>query len=289
MGGTALYKIDECELRMPDIPLPRGTDKVAGTDAGDHRKHLLLVDDRPEDLSLLIELLKAEDFRITLAFDGHQAITRAIVGLPDLIVMDVTMPNLDGFGACRLLKADAATAHIPIIFLTSANHLTDRLEGLRHGGVDYVIKPFYAEEMVARIHIHLRGPGQMPHQADLSNVDAQSDTKEKWMVRAVVRYLQDNLVDTPSMEALAQQFGTYPKKLSAAFRSVLGKTIPEFLRAERLMEAERLLQHSSLSFTDIAAELGFSSAANFSTAFRQHAGVTPGVFRQQGRNVKDED
>ena len=268
---------------MPDIPLPGTTDKVAGTEADDHRKHLLFVDDRPEDLSLLIELLRAEDFRISFAFDGHQAITRAIVGRPDLIVMDVTMPNLDGFGACRLLKADAATAHIPIIFLTSADHLTDRLEGLRHGGVDYVIKPFYAEEMVARIHIHLRGLGQMPRVPDVIEVDAQSDTREQWMVRAVVRYLQDNLVDTPSMEALAQRFGTYPKKLSAAFRAVLGKTIPEFLRAERLLEAERLLQHSSLSVTDIAAELGFSSSANFSTAFRQHAGMTPGVFRQRCR------
>jgi AraC-like DNA-binding protein len=114
-------------------------------------------------------------------------------------------------------------------------------------------------------------------------MDSQADTKDQWMVRAVVRYLQDNLVDTPSMEALAQRFGTYPKKLSAAFRAVLGKTIPEFLRAERLVEAERLLQHSSLSVTDIAAELGFSTAANFSTAFRQHAGMTPGVFRQRSR------
>ena len=274
---------------MAESPISR---RVVGEDTEEHeyrRRHLLIVDNKPEELSLLIGMLRAEDFRITLAFDGHQALLRAQVGQPDLILMEVTMPNLNGFGACRLLKADVATANIPIIFLTAASSLKDRLEGLRNGGVDYVTKPFDAEEVLARIHIHLREcvrhhavtpPLSLPR---LLDGDTQATRKEEWIVRAVVRYLQDNLIDSPSMETLAKRFGTYPKRLSTAFRAVLGKTIPEFLRSERLLEAERLLQHSSLSVTDIALELGFSSAANFSTAFRQHSGLTPGSFREQFR------
>src|SRR3990167_4355443 len=116
---------------------------------------ILIVDDSVEDLHLLIAVLREKRFRLSIAFDGKQGYQRAISIQPDLILLDVNMPNTDGFAACRLLKANDQTRHIPIIFLTAATAPEQRVLGLTAGGVDYVIKPFFAEEVLARIQIHL--------------------------------------------------------------------------------------------------------------------------------------
>ena len=126
----------------------------------DEPPRILLVDDSPDDLRLLSEMLRVGRFRLIVAGDGRQGYQRALSHQPDLILMDVSMPNLDGFTACRLLKADPATRHIPVIFLTAKNAPEERLQGFRLGGVDYVSKPFLAEEVIARIRIHLNRPGQ---------------------------------------------------------------------------------------------------------------------------------
>ncbi|MGI4985180.1 MAG: response regulator [Janthinobacterium lividum] len=245
------------------------------------RPHILVADDRPDELQLLITLLKAENFRLSVAFDGHQAHNRAVAALPDLILMDVRMPRIDGFAACRLLRATPQTAHIPIIFLTSMASLSDRLEGLRNGGVDYVIKPFDVAEVIARIHIHL--PRRLDTvAASRASLDVLA-SEEQVLVRAAVNYLLAHLAHPPSVAGLAQRVGTYEKKMSQAFRNVLGKTVFEFVREERLRLAARLLRDSSLNISDIAAEVGFSGAANFGTAFRTHVGLTPSAFREQSR------
>ena len=104
---------------------------------------------------MLSVVLRGAKFRLTVANDGRRGYQRAVVAQPDLILMDIVMPDLDGFGACRLLKADSATRHIPIIFLTAKNAPMERLQGLQMGGVDFVSKPVLPEEVVARIRIHL--------------------------------------------------------------------------------------------------------------------------------------
>ncbi|MDB5829140.1 MAG: DNA-binding response regulator, partial [Variovorax sp.] len=109
---------------------------------------LLVVDDSPEQLKLLLEVLRGARFEISVAFDGMQGYGRAVAQAPDLILMDVRMGRTDGFAACRLLKADPLTAHIPVIFLTSSGSLEERLTGLREGAVDYILKPFEAAEVL---------------------------------------------------------------------------------------------------------------------------------------------
>src|SRR3546814_18103872 len=106
---------------------------------------------------------------------GAQGYQRAQALQPDLILLDVHMPVLNGFNASRLLKNDPATAHIPIIFLTSANDLNDLLEGLTNGGVDYVIKPFEQEEVLARIRIHL---GRKNAQATAETIKKSEERRE---------------------------------------------------------------------------------------------------------------
>ena len=116
---------------------------------------LLLVDDRPANLSVLCELLEAQGARISLAPNGQVALKVAGQTLPDLILLDVTMPGMDGFEVCRRLKQDASTRHIPIIFITGRDLTQDIIAGFREGGVDYITKPFREEEVLVRVQTHV--------------------------------------------------------------------------------------------------------------------------------------
>ncbi len=241
--------------------------------------HILVVDDQPDQLRLLIEILRSAGCRISIAFDGSQAYQRALAISPDLILMDVRMPRMDGFAACRLLAETLETCAIPIIFLTAAGSLDERLEGLDIGGVDYIAKPFEPAEVLARIRVHLaRVSRHAQEQPDTSITDPAGN---KVIVRAAIRHLSQRLSAPPTVEQLARLVGTNEKRLSRAFREDLGQTVFEYLRTERLRIAQRLLTTTSLSVVNIAEEIGFSSAANFATAFRERFGVTPSAYRDE--------
>lgn len=243
--------------------------------------HILVVDDQPDQLRLLIDVLRQAGCRISIAFDGAQAYQRALAIAPDLIVMDVRMPRMDGFAACRLLADTPATRTIPIIFLTAADELHERLEGLDIGAVDYVSKPFEPAEVLARIRVHLSRAGGRQDRA--ASTGAPDTTGNGALVRAAVRHLSARLSAPPTVEELARLLGTHEKRLSRAFREELGQTVFEYLRGERLRIAQQLLTGTPLSIAHIAAEIGFSSAANFATAFRERFAISPSAYRQAGQ------
>ncbi|ALE58252.1 response regulator [Paraburkholderia sp. RL17-368-BIF-A] len=244
--------------------------------------HLLVVDDQPDQLRLLIDLLRNAGCRISVGFDGSQAYQRALAISPDLILMDVRMPRMDGFAACRLLAADPRTCGIPVIFLTAASDLNERINGLEIGGVDYVLKPFDAAEVLARIRVHLVRAKST--QRDEQDVSAADTTGNGVLVRAAIQHLSQRLNDPPTVEQLARLVGTNEKRLSRAFRENLGQTVFEYLREERLRIAQALLSSTPLSMASIAEEIGFSSAANFATAFRERFHVTPSTYRDERRS-----
>src|SRR5690554_4745195 len=153
--------------------------------------HLLIIDDRVDELRLLIELVRSQNYRLSIAFDGAQGYHRAQALQPDLILLDVHMPVLNGFNASRLLKSDPATAHIPIIFLTSAKDLDDRLEGLTTGGVDYIIKPFERDEVLARINIHLQRNN--PSAPAPAVAQGGQNHKDVTLIQAASSYLNSRL------------------------------------------------------------------------------------------------
>jgi len=119
------------------------------------RGSILVVDDTPESLRVLEGILQPEGYRVRPANSGELALASIAAQPPDLILLDIRMPDMDGFEVCRRLKADQATSHIPVIFQSAASDLADRLEGLRLGAVDYISKPFQREELLARVKTHL--------------------------------------------------------------------------------------------------------------------------------------
>ena len=116
---------------------------------------ILIVDDIPENLNLLCQTLESKGYNIIAATSGESALQIAARTQPDLILLDIIMPGLDGFETCHRLKADKATADIPVIFITAKKEVESVLEGLRAGGVDYITKPFEEELVLLRVHNHL--------------------------------------------------------------------------------------------------------------------------------------
>lgn len=117
---------------------------------------ILLVDDSKINLKFLSHTLASEGWEILVATDGETALKLAEYAQPDLILLDVMLPGIDGFETCDRLKSNAATSHIPVIFMTSLSDTLDKVKGLSLGAVDYITKPFQKDELIARIKLHLK-------------------------------------------------------------------------------------------------------------------------------------
>lgn len=116
---------------------------------------ILIVDDTPTNLKVLFALLNQSGFKVSIAKSGENALEKVKEVLPDLILLDVMMPGIDGFETCRRLKADPRTKDIPVIFMTVLSEVVDKVKGLSMGAVDYITKPIEQEEVLARINVHL--------------------------------------------------------------------------------------------------------------------------------------
>ncbi|TFW30425.1 response regulator transcription factor [Duganella callida] len=248
------------------------------------RSKILIVDDSAFEQRMLVDLLSEMPYKVSVAFNGLQGYQLALANRPDLILLDVRMPNMDGYTACRLLKANPVTQDIPVIFLSGADADEERIMGLSIGGVDYVSKPFSPGELAARIQVHLNLARR--HQApptaasnDAEHHPGDSDP-DAVLVNAVKRLISDNLAALPGLAEIARSVGTYREKLSQVFREQTGMTVFGFIREERIRRGEELLKDTDIDVQDIALLIGFNNAGNFATAFRERMGVTPTAYRQ---------
>jgi len=263
--------------------------------AGPSGERILVIDDNVAELKILLELLKSNGYRLSVAMEGMQGYRRATTQQFELILLDVNMGDVDGFTACRLLKADPSTANIPVIFVTSCASPLERLRGLQLGAVDYIQKPFDINEVLARVEIHLalaqrrakpQQDAQAPSQSPVSTSEpaklseALSSDRNLTLLRAAQQLVLSDLSKVPTLPELAAQLGTHEKRLTRVFQTHTGNTVYKFIRDARLHEAQRMLASSAMHIEEVAAAIGFSSAANFSSAFHSYFGCTPSAFRR---------
>lgn len=237
---------------------------------------ILICDDSIEEIRVLVSMLRYAKYRIIIATNGRDACSRASLLRPDLILLDLRMPVVDGFATCRILKAHEDTKDIPVIFLTAANEVCDRLEGLKCGAVDYVVKPANEEEVLLRVaaHLRLKNPEKF-----IKAVAVPKDTAA--IVQACIRLMETDLSWTPSVEELCAKVGTNRFQIIAAFREVCGATFYEWLRDRRMQQACDWLEQTNISISTIAYDLGYTTSGNFATAFKERFDMSPRVFRQQ--------
>ena len=153
---------------------------------------ILLVDDTPTNLAVLSESIQDQGWTTLFATDGETAIEQAEYAQPDLILLDVMMPGIDGFETCHRLKSNKLTAGIPIIFMTALSESTDKVKGLQLGAVDYITKPFKQEEVVTRVGMQLR-LHRMTQQLEYNNELLNQKVAEQAQTQAQLQQLTQDL------------------------------------------------------------------------------------------------
>ncbi|TEU16795.1 MAG: response regulator [Anaerolineales bacterium] len=120
-----------------------------------NKGNILIVDDTPANLKVLTSMLTAQGYQVRPAINGQLALKAIQEAAPDLILLDIVMPEIDGYEVCQRLKADEQTRDIPVIFISARGETEDKVKAFAVGGVDYITKPFQGEEVLARINAHL--------------------------------------------------------------------------------------------------------------------------------------
>ncbi|MGB0957853.1 MAG: response regulator, partial [Litorivicinus sp.] len=181
---------------------------------------ILLIDDEPKVLAPLARLLINSGMRIFTSTNGTEGCKNAIANGPDLILLDVGLPDLSGFEVLRLLKSHHRVADTPVIMMTAANDHDSRVRGWTLGCVDYVTKPFHLDEVKLRIDLHL----SLSRQARPADTDASEPlmlsghtNKDEMLVNAAIGILRDTIANPPGLADLARQLGTNEKRLTQAF------------------------------------------------------------------------
>ena len=241
---------------------------------------LLIVDDN-EDFRIFMRYSLELQYRVKLAVNGNEAWEMMQEELPDLVISDVMMPQMDGNELCRLIKQDKRTAHIPVILLTARQNTEAKLEGLQTGADDYVTKPFNMTILVLRIRklielsrYHRVTQGMIdpvPSEIVITSLDEK-------LIEKAIKYVEDNMSRTElSVEELSRELGMSRVHLYKKLLQITGKTPIEFIRVIRLKRAAQLLRESQLHVSEVAFEVGFNNPKYFSRYFKDEFGVLPSV------------
>lgn len=254
---------------------------------------VLVVDDDPLICANMKRVLESYMKTLT-ASDGAEGLALATEQLPDLVLSDVEMPNMNGIEMCRELSKDERTCHIPILFLSARNDDVDRLTGLQSGAIDYISKPFSNSELLLKIanilkirqnqqqHLlaqRIQSAATTTHDepAPAENVAKTADVLNPF-VASMMSVMEQHYADCElTMEALARELCVSQSTLLRRVKSVTGKTPIEILVELRLSKAMTLIKAKTTgqSISNIAYETGFNDPSYFARKFKEHFGVLP--------------
>ena len=238
------------------------------TESKNVEEAILLVDDNPTNLQLLFETLDGRGYKLLIAKDGKAALSIAGKAQPNLILLDIMMPEIDGYEVCRQLKADPATTEIPVIFLSALTDTEDKVHGLDLGAVDYVTKPFQPDEVIARVNTHLT----------IYRLKKALDQKNKELKEA------NALLEERVKKRTAQL-----QELNTAYQRFVPREFLNLLMKESILDVilgDQTAQQMTVLFSDIrgwttlSEDMTAQESFNFINAFLNR--VSPVITAHQG-------
>ena len=235
---------------------------------------ILIVDDNPQNLQMLANMLRERGYKSALARTGVEALDYVQKRSPDCILLDILMPGLDGFETCQRLKADPRTRDIPVLFLTSVTEMQEKLRAFAAGGVDYITKPFQAEEVAARVatHLHLR---RMHAQLQAQNAQLHAEIAERKRAEADLwtahRDLQEANQELQQVNATKDKFfSIISHDLRSPFSALLG--FSEWLK-NHLAEYDQEEIQAQLEHIHTSAKQLYTLLENLLTWSRLQRGI----------------
>lgn len=241
---------------------------------------ILIVEDN-DDLRNFMRFPLGEDFEVNVAEDGAQAWEIIQKDMPDLVVSDVMMPNMDGFELCELMKATYETSHIPIILLTALSERTEQLRGLGLGADDYLTKPFDMGLLSQRIKSIILNREKIRERAlklitvNDSEPILANENNDKFVKKALV-VVHENIANSDfGKDEFASAMNVSASLLYKKIKALTDQSPVDFIKTIRLNYSLELLKLKKYTITEISELCGFASVGYFSTVFRKHFGKSP--------------
>lgn len=258
--------------------LPRDENK-ATTKGKSKRKIVLVVEDNPDVRQYIVEQL-TDTYTVKEAVNGKEGLKKAAELMPDLVITDLMMPEMDGQALCEKLRKNSLTSHIPVVMLTAKASQADKLEGLEKGADDYLVKPFNVQELQVRVANLI---AQRQRLAERYSQEIRIKPKEVAVVstdeiflQQVLKAVEDNLDDeTFSVEVLGKAVNMSRSQLHRKLKALTGKSPSVVIREMRLERAKSLLEQGAGNTTEIAFMVGFNSLAYFTKCFSDRYNQTP--------------
>ncbi|MCB0547038.1 MAG: response regulator [Phaeodactylibacter sp.] len=273
--------VEEVISEVNEAPANTGPAGTVETDSSSPKDApiVLIVEDNP-DVRLYIKGQLSGLYQILEAENGRQGLELALNTIPDLVITDLMMPEMDGTTLARQLKSDERSSHIPVVMLTAKAERSDRLEGLETGADDYLIKPFDAEELQARVRNLIeqrrRLRDRFTRESLLSPQNIASTSVDERFLARLMEAIEERIDDEGlSVEGLSREVGMSRSQLHRKVTALTGKSPNVLLRTFRLQRARQLLEQQAGNTTEVAFMVGFSSLAYFSKCFKEEFGLTP--------------
>lgn len=250
---------------------------------------LLIVEDNPDVLQFVAAHF--EDFEVHTAANGQIGFEKALEIIPDIIISDVMMPEMDGVTLCSKLKTDTQTSHIPIILLTARSPIIYNIEGLEKGADDYITKPFNLAILEARVWNLLDNRQKLREryskEITLQPKNVAITSPDEKFLEKVMRCIEQH-IDEPefSVEELGKEIGMSRVTLYRKIKALTNQTAVEFIRSTRLKRAAQLLETKSLNVNEVAYMVGFLDIDYFRRCFKDEFGHTPKEFANNASSSK---
>ncbi len=282
----------EFSVKFPvDTSLQNQTEIIEAVDLGAvenlddqimHNKQTVLIIDDNEDMRHYIKQVLSQHFNCMLAVDGLDGISTALKYVPDIIVCDVMMPDVDGFHVCRKLRGEIITCHIPLVLLTAVNEKSSRIKGWRENIDRYLNKPFDAQELVLQLKnilntrqllVNKAGESREPTNSYLSEIDQEFIDKLK-------RIIEEGYADPLfNLQKMARYMFVSDRQLQRKTKALISESPMDMVREIRLIKsAELLIKGQQISY--VSDVCGFSSVSYFSRSFKNNYGMTPKAYQK---------
>lgn len=257
---------------------------------------ILVIEDEAESREMFLECLEAEGFNAIGAQNGVVGVQRVQKHLPDLVICDIVMPELDGYGVLTTLRQNPVTAIIPFIFLTAKATKAELRHCMKLGADDYLTKPTTVEELLTAIAVRLEKQAALKqwyaalHQ--ISTPDATEEAKPTTSesifpscphLNEVFQFIEENYHQPISLSNVAQAVGYAPGYLTDLMRRLTGHTVNQWIVERRMAAACLLLLETNQLIEQIAEKVGYQNTGHFFRQFRQYQGTTPQAWRNAHR------
>lgn len=253
---------------------------------------VLLIEDN-DDLRFYLKDNLKQTFHIIEAVNGKDGWQKALALHPDLIVSDVSMPEMNGLELCTKIRDDERTAHIPVILLTALTEKKDLLAGTASGANDYITKPFSFEILLSKINsllmIQQKLKKTYQKQVEIQAQDLEIVSEDQKFLKNALACIEKNITNPNfSVEELSRQMSLSRVSLYKRLLTLTGKTPVDCIRTIRLKRAVQLLEKSKLSIASVAYEVGFNNPTYFSKVFKEEYGTLPSEYVNEVRKKEKE-